>query len=269
MNTNKTIGIIGCGWLGRPLAKGFLEDGYCIHGSTTSPEKISTLESDGIEPFLIELSKDRIKGDISGFLTSCDTIIINIPPGLRKGYDDYKPKMKRLCQHIANSEVKHVLFIGSTSVYDDTFPIATITESSETSQTEKANLLLSVEELFQNNTHFKTTILRFSGLFGEDRHPANFLSGRTQIKNPDGPVNLIHLQDCIAIIRKLIATQLWNETLNASTIPHPTRETYYSEVCKSLKLAEPVFEQSEMSRGKIISSDKLVQLLNYEFKIQL
>ncbi len=269
MNINKTIGITGCGWLGRPLAKALLEDGYRIHGSTTSPEKISALESDGIKPFLIELSKDRIKGDISGFLTNCDTIIINIPPNLRKGHDDYKPKMNRLCQHIENSEVKHVLFIGSTSVYDNSFPIATITESSETSPTEKSQLLLSVEELFQNSVHFETTILRFSGLFGEDRHPAKFLSGRTKVKDPDGPVNLIHLQDCIAIIRTLMVTQLWNETLNASTIPHPRRETYYTEVCKSMDIPEPVFDHSEMSRGKIISSDKLVQLLNYQFQIQL
>ncbi|MBO6605504.1 SDR family oxidoreductase [Psychroserpens sp.] len=269
MNTNQTIGIIGCGWLGRPLANGLLEDGYRIHGSTTSLEKLSALASDGIEPFLIELSKDKIEGDISGFLLNCDTIIINIPPGLRKGHDDYKPKMTRLCQNIENSHVKHVLFIGSTSVYDDTFPIATITESSETSQTNKAKLLLSVEELFQNNAHFKTTILRFSGLFGEDRHPAKFLSGRTQIKNPDGPVNLIHLQDCVAIIRKLIATQLWNEILNASSTSHPTRKTYYSEVCKAMNIPEPVFDESELSRGKIISSDKLVQLLKYEFRIQL
>ena len=34
------IGIIGCGWLGLPLAKLFLKNGFLVKGSTTSKEKI-------------------------------------------------------------------------------------------------------------------------------------------------------------------------------------------------------------------------------------
>lgn len=269
MSTNNTIGIIGCGWLGRPLAKQLLDDGYAVHGSTTRTDKLALLKTDGIDPFLIKLSESDINGDISGFLERCHTLIINIPPGLREGHNDYKPKMIRLCQHVENSQVKHILFIGSTSVYDDTYPFATIAESSETSQTEKAKLLLSVEELFQNSTHFKTTILRFSGLFGEDRHPANYLSGRSNIKNPKAPVNLIHRKDCIEIIHKILKLQLWNENMNAATTTHPTREAYYTRVCENKQIPLPEFDHKKTSKGKIINSDKLVRLLNYEFLVKL
>lgn len=58
---------MGCGWLGFPLAKALVEQQYRIHGSSTSKEKLNTLEKSGIDPFYIELSENGIKGDIDGF----------------------------------------------------------------------------------------------------------------------------------------------------------------------------------------------------------
>ena len=269
MNTHKTVGIIGCGWLGWPLAKQLIIDGYHIHGTTTSISKVEALRADGIQPFLIELSDEKLLGDIEGFLSTCDILIINVPPKLRLEEDLYVPKMKRLIGHIENSDVDQVLFIGSTSVYDDSKPFAEITESSKTSHTEKALKLLEVEQLFQKHTKFQTTILRFSGLFGEDRHPAKFLSGRSNVKNPDAPVNLIHLSDCISIIRKILVHELWNETLNAATISHPIREVYYSKICRSMHIPIPQFDHSMVSVGKVIHSDKLIRLITYQFKVKL
>ena len=48
---NKNISIIGCGWLGFPLAKHLIRLGYHIKGSTTSKDKLTKLESEGIEAF--------------------------------------------------------------------------------------------------------------------------------------------------------------------------------------------------------------------------
>ena len=44
MSQNK-IGIIGCGWLGLPLAKEFISNNYKVKGSTTTKEKLETLLS--------------------------------------------------------------------------------------------------------------------------------------------------------------------------------------------------------------------------------
>ena len=47
------ISILGCGWLGLPLAKALIGNGFSVKGSTTSYEKISGLEQGGITTFLI------------------------------------------------------------------------------------------------------------------------------------------------------------------------------------------------------------------------
>ena len=55
MSQNK-IGIIGCGWLGLPLAKEFISNNYKVKGSTTTKEKLEILKTEGIEAYLIDLS---------------------------------------------------------------------------------------------------------------------------------------------------------------------------------------------------------------------
>jgi len=45
---NKQIAVLGCGWLGFPLAISLIEKGYLVKGSTTSESKLSDLKSKGI-----------------------------------------------------------------------------------------------------------------------------------------------------------------------------------------------------------------------------
>ncbi|MCK8479114.1 NAD(P)-binding domain-containing protein [Psychroserpens algicola] len=267
---NPKICIIGCGWLGFPLAKKLIESGYNIHGTTTSENKIEHLKNADISPFLIRFSPEGISGNLKACLSNCQILIINIPPGLRQNKElDYVQKMKHLLFEVETSSIENVLFIGSTSVYDDDITCPVITEDSPTSKSKIASKLLDVEGQFQKSKHFKTTILRFSGLFAEDRHPATYLSGKTQLKNAKTPVNLIHRDDCILIILKLIENQVWNHIFNASTTPHPCKKDYYTSVCRRLEMPIPEFDNSSMSKGKVIDSTKLVQLLNYNFKVKL
>ena len=42
------IAVVGCGWLGFPLAKNFVELGNTVIGTTTSSEKLSDLQEAGI-----------------------------------------------------------------------------------------------------------------------------------------------------------------------------------------------------------------------------
>jgi nucleoside-diphosphate-sugar epimerase len=132
-------------------------------------------------------------------------------------------------------------------------------------ETESGRQLLVSEQLLQNNTNFKTTILRFGGLIGEDRHPVKFLAGRENLDNPDAPINLIHQEDCIGIILKIIASHSWNEVFNAAAPFHPSREDYYTQKALSLNLVLPKFNTVDPSVGKTILSDKIENVLNYTF----
>jgi len=251
---------------------------YHVKGSTTSATKLKTLKEAEIIPFQIQLNEQEIIGNVSDFLHETDVLIIAIPPGLRKEILSseemtFMNKMKTLIPYIEKSGIQKVLLVSSTSVYGDRFPIEEYTESTQTHpDTESGKQLVLSEKLLQSNIHFKTTVIRFGGLLGEDRHPIKFLAGRTQIENPDGPVNLIQREDCIGIIIKALDfayKDKWGETFNAVAPQHPTRKTYYQKKAQQFNLPLPNFVEDTKSKGKIISSKKVETILDYSFQKEI
>jgi len=282
MSGNNKISILGIGWLGFPLAKKLIEIGYVVKGSTTSISKLENLKVNNIQPFQIELSENGINGNIEGFLGESEILIIDIPPKLRSNpKENFVEKIKLLITNIEKSTVKNVLFVSSTSVYADTFPISEIDENTiPNPDSESGKQLLETEELLLSNKSFQTTILRFGGLIGEDRHPIKFLAGKTNVENPDAPINLIHQEDCIGIIIEMLNqvqhdkvlhqaqsdNSLKNNVFNAVAPQHPTRKEYYTQKAIENNLSLPIFDDSKESVGKLICSKKVEEVLKYSFK---
>lgn len=274
----KTIAILGCGWLGLPLAKSLLSKGYEVKGSTTSESKLEVLKNAGILPFQIQLEAQQIIGTIEDFLKETDVLIIDIPPGLRRETSSsnemtFVNKIEKLIPYIEKSGIQKVLFVSSTSVYGDDFPIVEITEETKPNpDTESGKQLFVSENLLQNNIYFKTTVIRFGGLLGDDRHPMTFLAGKTNVENPDAPVNLIQREDCIGIIEKIlnqVEYDIWGETFNAVAPQHPTRKTYYQKKAELFNLPLPTFAEHSESKGKMISSKKVETILGYSFQKEI
>lgn len=262
----RKIAVLGCGWLGLPLAKSLTKQGFQVSGSTTSEDRLPLLQSAGILPFRIQLSEKNTVGDTNGFLENSEILIIDIPPGLRgKDPENFVGKMRSLVPFIEDSTVKKVLFISSTAVFADGNSV--ITEDTPPGPlTESGRQLLEAEKLLQNNQNFTTTVLRFAGLIGHDRHPVHFLAGKKDIENPEAPVNLIHQKDCIGIIEAILEKGRWGEIFHGVAPQHPTRRDYYTQKAIRLGLPLPEFDRSKPSLGKTISSEKIMAELGYRFQ---
>ena len=244
----KSVSILGCGWLGTPLAVSLLKDGCTVKGSTTSAYKISKLEALAIETHLVNIEEYRA---LDSFLNS-EILIIAIPSKNTKAF-------QYLAQQIENSPVQKVLFVSSTSVY----PILNSIVSENTDPLKTP--LVEIENFFAANPYFETTILRLAGLFGPGRHPGSWFKNDKKIPYPRGFVNMIHQEDCIKIVHQIIHQNCWNQTFNACSNDHPTREDFYTRARKSLELDRPIFEKSSALKYKIVNSEKLQNTLNYVF----
>lgn len=235
----KTISILGSGWLGFPLAE-HLSQTNKISLSTRTQEKKENLTTKSIHTFLLDIDTNYVEQDIIEFLTA-DVLIINIPSKNIEGFT-------KLIQYIKSSTVKRIIFISSTSVCNnELIPLKTI------------------EELFQN-IDIKTTILRFGGLFGYSRNPANFFKNGRTVKNPNAPVNMIHRDDCISIISEIIRQDIFDEVFNCCSPSHPSKREFYTYCAVSSGLDIPSFDiLDDTSMYKVINSDKLISQLNYKF----
>lgn len=263
------ISILGCGWLGFPLAKKLIAEGHILKGSTTSAHKLDILEKQDIAPFLVSLLEDGIVGDIDGFLENAEVVIIDVPPKLRGNEaENFVAKIKNLIPNLEKANVSKVLFISSTSVYGE--KQKAVDETMEPiPDTEGGKQLLEVENLLLSTTVFETIILRFGGLIGQDRHPIRFLAGKQDLENPEAPINFIHQQDCMELIAKLVESEKWGEIYNAVAPFHPARKAYYTLKAQEFGLPLPAFVSEGESSQKLVLSDKITNKLNYSFRLEL
>ena len=261
----KQISILGCGWLGLPLAEALLWEKFAVNGSTTSETKLLGLKNLGISPFLIALNENEITGNIDGFLENSEILIIDIPPKLRSEIQEsFISKIEVLIPFIEKSNVEKVIFVSSTSVYQDS-DLMIDENTIAFPETESGKQLLIVENLLLANKNFETTIIRFGGLIGNDRNPIKFLAGKKEIENPNAPINFIHQTDCIGIIIKIIELNVWNEIFNGVAPFHPTRKEYYCKKALEFGLVLPEFNESKPTIGKTILSEKVERVLGYTF----
>lgn len=252
----KKIGVIGCGWLGLPLAKNLIKEGFSVKGTTTSVDKLALLTNKDITPYHIKISEEGIKGPIQDFLSHIDILIINIPPGLRgKGKkESYVKKIQYLVTELEKSFIKKVIFISSTAVYGDSQGEVD-EKTTPLPSSESGKQLLQTENIFTENNNFKTTIIRFGGLIGPNRHPVNMLSGRKNLKNGNALINLIHLNDCIRLIKAVLKENLWGTLLNVVYPDHPTKQQYYSNIALKRNIKQPEYQSFNTKNYKIITSN--------------
>ena len=261
----KQIALLGCGWLGFPLAKSMLLNNFLVNGSTTSVEKLTALKNANINPFLIRIEENGIIGEMDIFLQNATILIIDIPPKLRGAQsENFVSKIKNCIPFIEKAKIKKVIFISSTSVFaDDNSVVTELTVPRPESESGKQ--LLEAENVLRANCNFDTTIIRFGGLYGADRHPAKMLAGKVNVANPNAPVNLIHLNDCIAIIEKIISSAAFEKIYNAVAPCHLTRQKYYTQKAQEFNLPAPLFDNSKPSVGKQVLSDYLCADLDFCF----
>ena len=260
----KTVSIIGCGWLGLPLAERLLQAGYILKGSATSAEKVVKLQQRGIDAHQLLLNPEPI-GNL-GALLQADLLVVNIPPKAGKMGDAFHPEqVRQLTQAIRQSTIQHVIYVSSTSVYPELNRLV-VEEDVKSPEKSAAPGLFQAEQLIDSlRPEKQTTIVRCAGLMGYDRIPGKYIAGKT-VESGAVPVNYLHRDDAVGLLFSIIEQGLTG-TFNAVAPQHPIREAIYRKSCADFGYDLPVFvPPAEPVPYKIVSGDKLMQTTTYAFR---
>ena len=256
----KTVAIIGLGWLGMPLAERLIKEGWQVKGTKQQPVHENNPQLVQL-PFLLT-ANFPITQEIKQLL-STDTLIINIPPG-KISTTDYIEGIKRLVSQAILQNIKHLIFVSSTSVFpqrdgefsEESFPCA---------ENKSAKILLAVEKWLYSQ-EINVDIVRPAGLIGNKRHPVYYLTGKRNLKNARQPVNLVHLEDCIQAMLCLLTFPNGKRIYHLVAPAHPTRESYYRFVAKQCRLADLHFLDDKQPLVRIIKGQKICR--DFEFCYQ-
>jgi nucleoside-diphosphate-sugar epimerase len=223
-----------------------------VKASTRSVARLPTLAALPSEPYLVDIG--RPADTIEGFLQST-TLIVNITS---KDIDGFQ----WLLGKIEDSPVEAVLFVGSTSVYPPDSGVVSEADAAESPH----HPLLVIENLFRKSRGFRTTVVRFGGLIGPGRHPGRFFRGGKTLREPNNCVNLIHLDDCVNIIERIVSDGVWGETFNACADTHPSKREFYTRAASLAGAPAPTFDDAGDGPGKLVDSGKLQRVLGYRFR---
>ena len=260
MITRQTISILGCGWLGLPLAEAFVQAGFNVKGSTTRRERMSLIEASGVVAYLLKAEDGNWHGEQLADFLQCDILVIAIPPGSRRNANStHARNVGQLMEHIKQHAlpIKQIVYISSTSVYKNTNQI--VIESDTEQQLNIENyIVFQAEEHVRKNTATDFLILRLGGLTGYDRMLGRFFAGKQELAGGNEPVNLVHRDDVVAAILHLLNKKISNTILNICSPLHPSRYVFYTQVCERFKLPAPHFS-AITADWKEISCEKINQ----------
>jgi len=258
----QTVSILGCGWLGTALALALLDDGYIVKGSVSSHK--SSLNDPRIILYDIHVGSKLSGGSNMHDFFKTDYLIWMIP--FKRSLDPpeiYADQAHAVLRQLRKMPVPYVMVVGSTSIYPMTQRIAS-EEQPIVPDTRRAQVLLDVEQLFLAQSQTVTALLRVGGLHGYDRNSSRMLDGKQKIKTPEAPVNLIHRDDCVGIIKALLG-QKKGGVYNVVATQHPSRREFYTHRAKVLGLPNPKFETTSRTHYKRVQNDKIKATLSYNF----
>lgn len=247
----KHIGVIGCGWLGKPLLESFNSAAYRTFASYRNHPPSNDI------PNFAWTGADPLSEPLKQMLIQCDAIVVTIPPQRGLSDDDNVLYHQQIAQKLSSlNEQMHVIYTSSTSVYgDQTGPCV---EHSADQTTRAYRIEKAYHKYFEN-----ASILRFGGLIGPDRHPTQFFKTEQPLSQPKAWVNMTHQKDAIAAIEHLIRLESCG-IFNVVSPEHVTRRDFYTAAFGSMDKKIPDLTDDE-STGKRVLSDKIIQRLGFSF----
>lgn len=262
-----SIGILGCGWLGKPTAEALIRKGYKVKGTTTTLDKLESLYRVGIEAYHLELFPNKTSNDFQLFLNDIDVLVIAIPPKLKNEQNELLKAFQNVFTDFDFSSIKKLIYISSTGVFMDGTDKVYDENSKPNNKAFRGQSLINLEQFIRAQKNIpQVCILRYGGLIEHGgRHPVYFLSGKEDLKNPDAPVNLIELQDAIQLLISIIEKPTCLPVYHGVYSSHPSRNKYYTGKAKSLNLVPPKFVTQNLSLGKTILSEITQSDLGFEY----
>jgi nucleoside-diphosphate-sugar epimerase len=239
--------ILGCGYLGRVLARQWLAAGQTVYGTTRSPARAAELDRLGVRPVLWDVTRP----ETDAHLPAARTVVWCVAPG--RGDDDPSAVavagLDRLLEHWAPAAGPAVwLHVGSTSVYGQT-------DGSWVDEGDRAEPLtaagrraLEAEQVLVAAARgrlagLRWVTLRFAGLYGPGRIIGEkaMRAGEPLIGNPETWLNLVHVEDGAAAVRAADRLDDASPVVNVCDDEPLRRRDYYQLAANTLGLPPPRF----------------------------
>jgi len=244
---NQHLLILGCGYVGKKLAKACLKLGFHVSATTRSKEHAQTLKGIGINPIII-----ASPADISDDLLTQTTHIIDSIPLTRADNTMFASQTQWLA--ILTPKLQHLEWAGylsTTGVYGDAHG-AWVDESYDCQPSSPRGIERLKAEQAWLDSGLPAEIFRLAGIYGTERNIISRLmvgDYKAVQWNPPHYSSRIHVEDIIASLIAAMQKPRSGRVVNiADDLPLPHAE-YVQQVATILAAPAPTILTPE--EGKV------------------
>ncbi|CRX38265.1 NAD-dependent epimerase/dehydratase family protein [Estrella lausannensis] len=260
---DKTIAMIGSGYIGQALLNLWKGQGYHLIATTTSEEKRGALAQMADEAIVMKTSETE---KLASVLERADACVITLAPRDGTGYSETYLKSAEDIAHLLQHRKRplHLIYTSSISVYGKPH-ISPVTEDLPLHpETDNQRILAATEETYLGiqNPLVGVTVLRLGGIFGPGRDlssRAARLLTRPMPGTGEEKTNHTHLDDIIGAIDFCLRNGVYG-AYNLTMDAHPTRRELYGKLAIELSLPQPKWDPALPSAhgiGMAVDSSKL------------
>jgi nucleoside-diphosphate-sugar epimerase len=234
-----TIFIVGCGDIGRRVARHCLEEGASVSALVRSPEKGAALEDLGIRTVVADLDDPTT---LTGLPTAGATLFYLAPP---PGGGHLDPRVRNFCAAIApGAEPVRVVYMSTSGVYGDCGDALVTEETPANPQTARGKRRLDAETVFREwgrERGVPVVILRVTGIYGPGRLPVTQLtSGQPVLEERLASfTNRIHADDLARVCLAAAERAEDGDIFNVSDGHPGTMTEYFNAAADLLGLPRP------------------------------
>jgi nucleoside-diphosphate-sugar epimerase len=263
--SSKSISIIGCGWLGMPLALELQNSGFKVQGTVRTLTKTERFNNSGINFFQLDLNPETESiPEIGSEFWQSDIFVLTIPPSEPTNYCE---RFSKILDIIAKQPRRlSIIYTSSTGVYGKSKGLLNETSPLNPDRPGAAAVVECEKLLLGKNDIFDVCILRLAGLVGPGRAPGRFFAGKKNLGSGSSPVNLVQLDDCVGMIVRLIKQKIKKGIYNICADQHPMHREFYPAQAIKLGLESPEYGiDSPDADMKIIDNRLLKNVLDYAY----
>lgn len=255
--------VFGCGYLGRRVADTWHNAGDRVYAVTRCKQRAALLHDAGFLPLIADVTQPESLSD----LPQVDTVLYAVGMDRSTEHsitDVYVGGLENVLEQLPPPRGR-LVYISSTGVYGQNAGEWVDEDSPTEPDREGGKACLAAERMLQmDRPEFASCVLRLAGIYGPDRLPRRktLLEGEPIHADPQGWLNLVHVEDAVRVVVTVADSQLPDRHLNVSDGQPLKREEYFQEICRQVDAPAPRFSSEEASgraaRSKRVSNQALL-----------
>jgi nucleoside-diphosphate-sugar epimerase len=229
--------IVGCGYVGRRLARQLRAEGRRVTGLVRSADSAAALRQDGMIAIQVDLDG---AADLPPLPGAAELYYFAPPPG----EGEHDPRLERVLAALADSLPARIVYISTSGVYgdcagawiDESYPLNPTTPRARRRAAAEAAL-----QAWSTATGVPAVILRVPGIYGPGKLPLERLrKGLPLLREEDSPyTNRIHVDDLIAACRAAMVRGTPGAAYNVSDGSPSNMTDYFNRIADVAGLPRP------------------------------